>query len=126
MDASRRPNQYKFCHTGRGEGDFRANHAKIRGVGKSTAAKSLILSEFMSGTTIICIDPEREVRDMCRKLGGDWINCGGGSGGLINPLQIRPAPVDEDDENDKLYGDDSSGMGAQRFSLTRKRRRNPR
>ncbi|MDR1208774.1 MAG: DUF87 domain-containing protein [Clostridiales bacterium] len=83
----------------------------VAGVGKSTAAKSLILSEFMSGTTIICVDPEREMKEMCHKLGGDWINCGGGSGGLINPLQIRPAPIDEDGENDRLYGDDT-GMGA--------------
>lgn len=85
----------------------------VAGVGKSTAAKSLILSEYMSGTKIICIDPEREMKDMCRRLNGDWINCGGGSGGRINPLEIRPAPIDdEDEEGEKLYGDDGTGMGA--------------
>ena len=84
----------------------------VAGVGKSTAAKSVILSEYMSGTKIICIDPEREMKDMCRRLNGDWINCGGGSGGRINPLEIRPAPVDDDGESEKLYGDDGTGMGA--------------
>ncbi len=85
----------------------------VAGVGKSTAAKSLILSEYMSGTKIICIDPEREVKDMCRRLNGDWINCGGGAGGMINPLEIRPVPVDDEDEDgEKLYSDDGSGMGA--------------
>jgi len=84
----------------------------VAGVGKSTAAKSLILSEFMSGTKIICVDPEREIKDMCRRLNGDWINCGGGAGGMINPLEIRPAPIDDEDEKgEKLYGD-SGGMGA--------------
>jgi putative protein kinase ArgK-like GTPase of G3E family len=32
----------------------------VAGVGKSTAAKSFIPSEYMSGTKIICVDPERE------------------------------------------------------------------
>jgi type IV secretory pathway VirB4 component len=85
----------------------------VAGVGKSTAAKSFILSEYMSGTKIICIDPEREMKDMCRKLGGDWINCGGGSEGLINPLEPRPAPVDDEDEDgERLYSDEGSGMGS--------------
>jgi hypothetical protein len=35
----------------------------VAGVGKSTAVKSLILSEFMFGTKIIYIDPEREVKE---------------------------------------------------------------
>jgi len=85
----------------------------VAGVGKSTVAKSLILSEFMSGTKIIIADPEREYKDLCSKLKGDWINCGGGSGGRINPLEIRPVPVDDEDETgDKLYEDNSTGMGA--------------
>jgi type IV secretory pathway VirB4 component len=88
----------------------------VAGVGKSTAAKSLILSEYMSGTKIICIDPEREMRDMCKKLGGDWINCGGGRGGRINPLEIRPAPVDDEDEDGaRLYTTGGSGAMALHF-----------
>jgi type IV secretory pathway VirB4 component len=82
----------------------------VAGVGKSTAAKSILMSEFMSGTRIIVCDAEREYRDLCLNLGGDWINCGGGSGGMINPLEIRPVPLDDEDEDgEKLY---SNGMGA--------------
>jgi len=85
----------------------------VAGVGKSTAVKSLILSEYMSGTTIIYIDPEREAKYMCGQLGGDWINCCGGSYGMINPLEIRPAPVDED--GDDLYADAGMGDMARHF-----------
>jgi ABC-type dipeptide/oligopeptide/nickel transport system ATPase subunit len=80
----------------------------VAGVGKSTAVKHIALSEYMKGTKIIFIDPEREYRELCESLKGDWINAGGGSNGRINPLQIRPTPVDDDD---KYYQDDGNGMG---------------
>lgn len=84
----------------------------VAGVGKSTAVKSIILSEYARGTKVILVDPERECRDMCLALGGDWINAGGGAGGRINPLQIRPVPKDDEDENgERLYKDDGNGMG---------------
>lgn len=51
-----------------------------------------------------------DYKDLTENLHGDWINCGGGSGGRINPLQVRPAPRDDDDEHHKLY-DDTAGMG---------------
>ncbi len=81
------------------------------GQGKSTAIKNIILSEYMMGTKIIIADPESEYKDLCHNLNGDWINCGGGSGGRINPLQVKPAPRDDDDEMDKLYIDEGNGMG---------------
>lgn len=80
----------------------------VAGVGKSTVIKHIALSEYMKGTKIIFIDPEREMRELCIALNGDWINAGGGSNGKINPLQIRPTPVDDDDS---YYKDDGSGMG---------------
>jgi hypothetical protein len=79
------------------------------GQGKSTTIKNIILSEYMMGTKIICIDVEREYKDLCHNLNGDWINCGGSSGGMINPLHVKPAP--KDDEDDELYVDDGNGMG---------------
>lgn len=82
----------------------------VAGVGKSTAVKHIILSEYMKGTKIIFIDPESEYKDLCHHLGGDWINAGGGSNGKLNPLQIRPAPIDDENETDKLYEDDGNGM----------------
>jgi hypothetical protein len=81
------------------------------GQGKSTTIKNIILSEYMMGTKILAIDPEREYRDLCHNLGGDWINCGGSTGGMINPLQVKPAPRDDEDEAEKLYEDDGKGMG---------------
>ncbi|KLE14394.1 DUF87 domain-containing protein [Clostridium sp. C8] len=80
----------------------------VAGVGKSTAVKHIALSEYMKGSKIIFVDPEREYKELCEALNGDWINAGGGSNGRINPLQIRPTPVDEDDE---LYKDEGYGMG---------------
>ena len=41
------------------------------------------------GTKVIIIDPETECKELCYNLGGDWINCGGGEGGMINPLQVK-------------------------------------
>ena len=85
----------------------------VAGVGKSTAVKSLIISEYMAGTKIIYIDPEREAKHMCSQIHGDWINCCGGSAGMINPLEIRPAPVDDD--GDDLYADAGLGAMARHF-----------
>ena len=75
---------------------------------RSTAVKHIALSEYMKGTKIIFVDPEREYKELCEALKGDWINAGGGSNGRINPLQIRPTPVDE---NDEVYKDEGQGMG---------------
>lgn len=72
------------------------------GSGKSTAIKHIIASEYARGTKIIVIDPEGEYKDMCTNplFNGDWIDVAGGRGGLINPLQIRPVPPDDDDTAD--------------------------
>ncbi|GBF35409.1 hypothetical protein DCCM_4536 [Desulfocucumis palustris] len=66
------------------------------GVGKSFTVKLILYREYLQGSKIIMIDPEREYRDLCMGLGGSWINCAGGSG-RINPLQVRLYPVDEDE-----------------------------
>lgn len=82
------------------------------GVGKSTAIKHILLSEYMKGTRIIVIDPESEYKDLCQNLGGDWIDAAGGSGGMMNPLQVRPSPRDDEDEREelRLYRDEGYGM----------------
>ena len=82
------------------------------GVGKSTAIKHIILSEFMKGTKILVVDPESEYKDLCFNLNGDWINAVGGSAGVINPLQVRPSPRDDEQEKeaDRLYRDEGYGM----------------
>jgi len=84
----------------------------VPGTGKSTAIKHIMLSEYMIGTKIICIDPENEYKKLCSSVNGDNIDAGGGTNGRINPLQIRPVPkpVDEDEE-EELYEDEGYGMG---------------
>jgi len=84
------------------------------GVGKSTAIKHIILSEYMKGTKILVVDPESEYKDLCFNLGlgSGWINAVGGSAGRINPLQVRPSPRDDEQEKepDRLYRDEGYGM----------------
>jgi len=108
-------------------GDDRTNSNMVimgvAGVGKSTAVKHISLAEYMKGTRLIFIDPESEYKDLCLNLNGDWINAGGDKRGLLNPLQIRPAPRDADDDVEKgskganggdndppLYTDEGYGM----------------
>jgi len=64
------------------------------GAGKSFAAKMLMMREFLMGSRIIVIDPEREYKDMCTMLGGEWLCCG--RNGRINPLRIRSIPGEDD------------------------------
>lgn len=68
------------------------------GVGKSTTVKKIIRNEFGQGRRVIMVDPEREYKDLSRYVKGNWINCGGGAGGRINPLQVRMVPLDDDEE----------------------------
>ncbi len=96
-------------------GDDRTNSnfiiTGVAGVGKSTVVKHLAMAEYKKGTKLIFIDPETEYKDLCRELEGDWINVAGGSKGMINPLQIRPLPNDDDGEQAPLYRDEGHGMG---------------
>lgn len=71
------------------------------GKGKSTAIKKIIVNEYMLGTKIIVIDPEREYDDIVKNLGGDWINLGGSSRGKINPLEIKPIPLSDEDKEEE-------------------------
>ncbi len=67
------------------------------GQGKSTVIKMFLLNEYARGTKIICIDPEREYKEMAETLNGDWINCSGGKKNKINPFEILKAPKDENE-----------------------------
>jgi len=81
------------------------------GVGKSTVIKKILMSEFARGTSIIIVDPEREYKDLCENLEGDWINCGGGGKGRINPFQIRHVPMDDEDDDDPLFSKEQIAQG---------------
>lgn len=79
------------------------------GMGKSTALKHLMMMMYMVGVKFLVIDPEREFRDLCINLGGTWLDVGGGNA-KVNPLQIRPVPVDDDDIDDPLFRGDENAM----------------
>lgn len=67
------------------------------GQGKSTAVKHLVETVYMNGVKVIIIDPEREFRDLCINLGGTWLDVGGGAA-KVNPFQVRPVPLDEEED----------------------------
>ncbi len=72
------------------------------GSGKSTAAKLLLRTHIRNGCKIVAIDPEGELEDMARSLGGDFLDLGkGGDFGMINPLEIV-VDVDEEEINQGL------------------------
>ena len=53
-----------------------------------------------------------EYKELTEDLEGDWLNVGSGAGGVINPLQIKDVPLDDDDEKDKVFKDEGKGLGA--------------
>ena len=59
------------------------------GSGKSTLAKKLMTLNNLQGTKIIVLDPEREYKDLCYHLDGQWIDAGSGVGKTINPLEVQ-------------------------------------
>lgn len=78
------------------------------GVGKSTKMKDMLMDEYMMGSKVLIIDPEDEYKEQSKYFNGAWINAAGGIHGKINPLQIYPIPVDDEDE---YYADEGYGMG---------------
>ena len=72
------------------------------GSGKSTASKLLIRNHIRNGYKIVAIDPENELYEMTKSLGGESIDLGkGGEYGMVNPLQIV-IDADEDEIKEGL------------------------
>ncbi len=67
------------------------------GMGKSFLLKLLLVNVLESGKTAICLDPEHELMDLSRNLGGCFIDLMSGKY-IINPLE--PKLWDVDGEND--------------------------
>ncbi|MFA7064860.1 MAG: DUF87 domain-containing protein [Bacilli bacterium] len=82
--------------------EFNRNNANLiilgsSGSGKSTAAKLMLRTHIRNGCKIIAIDPEGELEEMTKNLGGDFIDLGkGGKFGMVNPLEVS---VDADEED---------------------------
>lgn len=81
------------------------------GMGKSTAVKKVLLNQYAQGYKVIIIDPEREYQTCCERIGGSWIDCGGGlQGSRINPLQVKLVPMDRADPYDPKDTDDTNNV----------------
>ncbi|MDI3235976.1 DUF87 domain-containing protein [Exiguobacterium antarcticum] len=97
------------------------------GVGKSTLVKKILSNEWAQGSKVIVIDPENEYGDLCKNLGGQYIDAAGDPKGRINPLQVRAVPADDDEEDEPLFvvpeddGDGKAKRGplAQHFQVLR-------
>jgi len=75
------------------------------GSGKSTLIKKLIRGAWCRGSKVIVIDPEREFKDLCENVGGCWVDCGTGTSGIINPLEVRRSTDDSDDKENSFNND---------------------
>ena len=68
------------------------------GGGKSFTMKKLIVNEFARGTKIFIFDAENEYNTLVNANGGEYIDLYSKKGGIINPLQIRYIPSDDEKE----------------------------
>ena len=90
------------------------------GSGKSYLAKKIMLNEWLNGTKLYILDPESEYKTMCKAIGGNWIDCSGGTGknvGRINPLQVNKLPTNIEDE-DEDYSSTKSALALHMDFLT--------
>lgn len=85
------------------------------GSGKSTLIKKLIRGNWCRGSKVIVIDPEREYKDLCQNVNGTWIDCGTGTAGIINPLEVRRSNDLEEDENEKIISNNDLSRHFQTF-----------
>ena len=71
------------------------------GGGKSFTLKKIITNAVnQMGTKVFIFDCENEYKKLVERNKGEYIDLYSKSGGIINPLQIRFLPADEDKEND--------------------------
>ena len=68
------------------------------GGGKSFTMKKMIANEYARGTKIFIFDAENEYEKLVKANDGEYIDLYSKKGGMINPLQIRYIPSDEEQE----------------------------
>jgi len=71
------------------------------GGGKSYTMKKMIINEYARGTKIFILDAENEYKTLVNSNGGEYIDLYSKKGGIINPLQIRYIPSDNEDKETK-------------------------
>ncbi len=67
------------------------------GQGKSYLLKLLLCNILESGKSVICLDPEHELIDLCHNLGGCFVDLMDGRY-CINPLEPKAWSVDDEDD----------------------------
>ena len=68
------------------------------GGGKSFTMNKMIANEYARGTKIFIFDAENEYEKLVKANDGEYIDLYSKKGGMINPLQIRYIPSDEEQE----------------------------
>lgn len=71
------------------------------GGGKSFTMKKMIINEYARGTKIFIFDAENEYKNIVYANGGEYIDLYSKKGGIINPLQIRFIPSNDDEKDTK-------------------------
>ena len=69
------------------------------GGGKSYTMKKMIINEYARGTKVFIFDAENEYKTIVKINGGEYIDLYSKKGGMINPLQIRYIPSDDDKDS---------------------------
>ena len=70
------------------------------GGGKSYTLKKILVNEFARKTKVFILDAEGEYQKLVNLNGGEYIDMYSKKSGIINPLQIRYIPNDNDNEVD--------------------------
>lgn len=71
------------------------------GGGKSYTMKKMIVNEYGRGTKIFIFDAENEYKRIVEANKGEYIDLYSKTGGIINPLQIRFIPSDDENHDTK-------------------------
>jgi len=72
------------------------------GGGKSFTLKKMIVNEINRGNKCFLFDAEGEYKKIVDIHNGEYIDLYSSSGGIINPLQVRFLPSDNEERNDKV------------------------
>ena len=67
------------------------------GGGKSFTLKKLIVNELARGNRVFIFDAEGEYKKLVERNNGEYIDLYSSSGGIINPLQVRYLPSDQEE-----------------------------
>ena len=88
------------------------------GAGKTFLMKGILLSDHDAGVGGFVIDPEAEYGEVCRAVGGQWVDLALGSGTSVNVLDSALAAVGERDPLGDQVSDLMDLLGTMSGTLT--------